>query len=100
MFRIAAALVLVLCLPLPAAAMGHGAEIFKAQGCRGCHSLAGVGGAIGPALDGVGKRLDQGQLRLQLVAPKTVNPASTMPAYTHLSAPDLQALLNYLAGLK
>jgi mono/diheme cytochrome c family protein len=100
MFRIVAVLVLFLFTPVSVMAAGHGAEVFKAQGCRGCHQLDGIGGSLGPALDKVGKRLDQERLRQQLRAPKEVNPSSIMPAYGHLTSADLQALIDYLQGLK
>jgi sulfur-oxidizing protein SoxX len=38
-------------------------------------------GAIGPALDGVGARVPEGELRLRLVDPAKFNPQSIMPAY-------------------
>jgi mono/diheme cytochrome c family protein len=100
MLHIVAALAVVLFTPMPLLAAGHGAEIFKAQGCRGCHQLQGIGGTIGPPLDGLGKRLDQKSLRQQLVTPKASQPASIMPAYGHLPPAELQALIDYLQGLK
>jgi mono/diheme cytochrome c family protein len=100
MLRAVATLVLVLLLPIDSMAAGHGAQVFNAQGCRGCHQLEGVGGSLGPALDKLGKRMDQERLRQQLIAPKEVKPASIMPAYGHLPPADLQALIEYLQGLK
>ena len=38
-------------------------------------------GDVGPPLDGVGARLTRGQIRLRVVDPTRVNPASVMPAY-------------------
>jgi mono/diheme cytochrome c family protein len=36
--------------------VGAGRALFDQYQCRGCHRLAGVGGEVGPALDGVGSR--------------------------------------------
>ncbi len=33
-----------------------GEILFRERGCKGCHKLAGVGGALGKALDGVGSQ--------------------------------------------
>lgn len=38
-------------------------------------------GAIGPPLDGVGRRYSAGELRLRIVDPKKLNPQTVMPAY-------------------
>lgn len=38
-------------------------------------------GAIGPDLTGVGSKLTEGQIRLRLVDPARLNPATVMPAY-------------------
>jgi sulfur-oxidizing protein SoxX len=38
-------------------------------------------GTIGPPLDGVGSRYTAAELRLRLVDPKMINPATMMPAY-------------------
>lgn len=53
--------------------------------CTICHRLPlpnrQFHGTVGPALDAVGARLDAGQLRLRIAAPKRLNPNSVMPAY-------------------
>jgi sulfur-oxidizing protein SoxX len=38
-------------------------------------------GTVGPPLDGIGSRASAGALRLRLVDPKVINPATIMPAY-------------------
>jgi quinoprotein glucose dehydrogenase len=42
---------------------------FEATRCTRCHALGGQGGNAGPALDGVGKRLDARALLVELVRP-------------------------------
>jgi mono/diheme cytochrome c family protein len=39
----------------------RGAQLFEAKGCRSCHRLSGLGGALGPALDNEGLKV-KGQL--------------------------------------
>ena len=70
------------------------------QGCKGCHSLDGMGGTFGPVLDGVGNRLTWEQLKQKLVYPKKSKPTSVMPDYRHLSTSELQLLTDYLAHLR
>lgn len=57
---------------------GERPEIFS-QVCTACHSLGGVGGAIGPALDGVGDKFDRGYLMRWIADPQAVKPGTTMP---------------------
>jgi sulfur-oxidizing protein SoxX len=62
-----------------------GARGDPARLCLLCHSgpfpEERFQGAIGPALDGVGARVPEGELRLRLVDPAKFNPQSIMPAY-------------------
>jgi len=52
--------------------------VFK-QTCTACHALDGSGGAVGPALDGVGARLDGDYLTRWLKDPASVKPGTKMP---------------------
>jgi sulfur-oxidizing protein SoxX len=53
--------------------------------CLVCHALPlpqrQFHGTVGPPLDGIGSRSNAGVLRLRLVNPKALNPATIMPAY-------------------
>ncbi|OAB54904.1 sulfur oxidation c-type cytochrome SoxX [Phormidium willei BDU 130791] len=53
--------------------------------CLSCHAMPipeqPFHGETGPALTGVGDRLDEGQLRLQVVNAHALNPQSMMPAF-------------------
>ena len=53
--------------------------------CTICHAMPlpqrEFHGTIGPPLDGIGSRATAGGLRLRLVDPKALNPATIMPAY-------------------
>jgi sulfur-oxidizing protein SoxX len=61
-------------------------------GCLSCHRIAALGGGsgvsayanqgdIGPGLDGVARRYDEGQLRQRVMDPKPFFPKTIMPAF-------------------
>jgi mono/diheme cytochrome c family protein len=62
--------------------------------CRGCHVIAGEGGAIGPALDGISDRAELEYVRSVIVAPATI-PGSIMP-HQPMSDGDLDRLARYV----
>jgi mono/diheme cytochrome c family protein len=45
----------------------HGATLFVQTGCQHCHTIQSLGGSKGPDLSGVGRRLDETQLRKQIL---------------------------------
>ena len=67
--------------------------------CVACHSVSGSGGAVGPALDGVGSRLTAAELDRWLKDPPAVKPGTAMPK---LDLPDAtrSELVQWLASLK
>ena len=87
--------------------------------CVLCHRVDGLEapfqGDLGPALDDVGARLGEGQIRLRIVDASTLNPATVMPPYyrvtgleqvaeehrgqTVLSAEEIEHLVAWLATL-
>jgi nitric oxide reductase subunit C len=67
--------------------------------CAGCHSLGGSGGNVGPALDGVGTRFSNAELRSWLSDPESVKPGTAMPNLA-LSEGQLDSLVNYLMQQK
>jgi len=75
-------------------------ELINSQGCKGCHTIEGSGGTLGPDLDGVGGRLSRQELRRALVAPAERNPDGLMPTFSHLDDQDLDALVDFLAKQK
>ena len=75
-------------------------NLIISQGCKGCHTLEGSGGNLGPELDKVGSRLTRVQIREKLLEPKTTNPDSLMPDFKHLTEEQLNALLDFLSQLK
>ena len=89
-----------------AAAIKKGQEIYAAQKCSICHSIAGQGSKTNP-LDGVGKKLSAADTKQWIVDPvgMTKKSGSTkkppMPArWAKLPAADLDALVAYMQSLK
>ncbi len=76
-------------LDAPLAAAGdavRGREVFVAREgghCVICHLAAGIvpAGDVGPALDGIARRLTPGQIRLRIVDITQVMPDAAMPAF-------------------
>lgn len=58
-----------------------GQRLFAEKGCIGCHSIGGVGGSIGPALDGVAERRDAEWLHKHFLDPQAMSPGSVMPQF-------------------
>lgn len=81
-------------------AMTPGAALFKGQGCIACHSIGGVGGDAGPALDDTGTRMTPEQIRQYIYDPASVNPQTNMPGYQEMTPSDLNALAEFLARRK
>ena len=80
------------------AAADQGGEVFAAQKCSLCHSIAGSGG--GEALDGVGARLKPDDMKKRIRSPRDVKAGSGMKAYPNLPEKDINNLVAYLLTLK
>jgi L-cysteine S-thiosulfotransferase len=96
---------------------GRGRDVLVSRqkgDCLSCHkvsalsSIAGQGG-IGPALDGVGSKYNEGQLREVLIEPKSYFPGTIMPSYYRppgsaeasvLTAVEIEDLVAYMRTLK
>lgn len=76
----------------------RGQEVYAAQHCSMCHSIAGKGNPKTP-LDDVGGRMSADDLKKYITAPKSVKADSKMKAYPTLPAADLDALVAYLKTL-
>jgi mono/diheme cytochrome c family protein len=88
-----------------ASAAAQGQQVFEAQKCSLCHSVAGKGNAKGP-LDGVGAKYSAADLKLWITDPATMSKkhnASRKPpmkSFASLPAADVDALVAYLQTLK
>jgi len=70
----------------------HGAALFNARGCEFCHTIAGQGGARGPELTHVAKRLSRAQ-----ILSRVLGGGGGMPAYAAtLSPAEVNALVTFL----
>jgi mono/diheme cytochrome c family protein len=85
-------------------ARAKGEQVYAAQKCSICHSIAGKGNVKGP-LDGVGSKLTPDELRLWIVDAKAMTAKTKAPRkpemrnYT-LPKEDLDALVAYMVSLK
>ncbi len=73
-----------------------GAELFRNQGCIGCHSFKGKGGQTCPDLTGVKGRRSDGWIREQIKDPSKHNPDTRMPTFGNLSYREISAIIRYL----
>ena len=77
---------------------GLGQRLFEQKGCIGCHSVAGKGGTVGPALDDVGLRRSPDWMVQHFRDPKVVSPGSVMPQFG-FTEDEARALTDFLVQL-
>ena len=89
-----------------AALVKKGQEIYTAQKCSTCHSIAGKGGKQSP-LDGVGKKLSADEIKAWITSPAEMTKKSgstkkpPMPnKWAKLPAAEVDALVAYMQSLK
>jgi mono/diheme cytochrome c family protein len=75
-----------------------GQQVYAAQHCSMCHSIAGKGNAKNP-LDDVGSKMTAEEIKKYITNPKSVKADSKMKAYPSLAGDDLDALITYLLTL-
>jgi len=78
---------------------GVGQRLFEQKGCIGCHSIAGKGGTIGPALDDVGLRRSPEWMIQHFREPKAVSPGTVMPQFG-FTEDEARALTDFLVHLR
>jgi ubiquinol-cytochrome c reductase cytochrome b subunit len=77
-----------------------GEELFKSQGCIGCHKVRGRGGSVGPELSGdTLKDRSRQWLMDQIRNPASHFPNSIMPPFKGLSNEQLDDLVSYLVSI-
>jgi len=74
-----------------------GAALFKENNCFDCHQIGGVGGTAGPALDTIGNKSTDEQIRAYISDPLVVNPYAQMPSFKSLPEADLRAISEFLS---
>lgn len=73
-------------------------QVFN-QLCVACHSIGGQGGAVGPALDGIGSRRDAAFLTKWIHDPQAVKPGTAMPKLP-LSEGQIDEIVAFLSHQK
>jgi len=74
----------------------QGALVLQDKQCRNCHSLDGVGGQRGPALDAIASRMTEDQIIRQVL-----QGGGNMPAYGNaLNPAETKALIRFLMTLR
>jgi mono/diheme cytochrome c family protein len=83
-----------------------GQEVYTAQKCQMCHSIAGKGAKANP-LDGVGTKLSADDIKHWIVNPtdaatkaKSTKKPPMPNKYSKLPAADIDALVAYMQSLK
>lgn len=109
MVRLALAVTFVAGLASVAAAQDavkKGQEVYTAQKCSMCHSIAGQGNKKFP-LDGIGGKLSAADIKEWIVNPDAMQakltgpkPVMKMKSFKSLPAADVDALVAYLGSLK
>jgi mono/diheme cytochrome c family protein len=85
--------------------LDKGMQVYAAQKCSLCHSIAGKGNKQHP-LDGVGTKVTADDMRKWITSPKEMEaklatkPKVPMKAFPNLPKADLDALVAYLQSLK
>lgn len=79
------------------APVSRGAEVFREQGCYGCHTIGKTGTPIATDLSRIGARMDEKALAAWLRDPALYRPTAHMPKI-QLSEAEVRALAAYLAS--
>jgi len=75
-----------------------GRRLVEEKGCMGCHTIAGKGGTVGPALDKVAERRTPEWIMEHFRNPQSVSPGSVMPQF-ELNEQQVRALTEFLLSL-
>lgn len=76
----------------------EGQRLYSSLRCQSCHSIAGKGGIIAPALDAVGSRKNKEWLIDHFKNPQKVSPGSVMPNFGLLDI-EINNLVVYMSSL-
>ena len=75
-----------------------GAVLYQQSNCGGCHMVNGVGGKIGPSLNGISSRRTESWATEHFFNPEKLSPGTPMPSY-RFSQPEVQNIVSYLFTL-
>lgn len=82
---------------IPSAEQGQ--RLFVQKGCIGCHSVGGMGGKVGPALDDVAVRRTPEWIMQHFRDPQSVTPGSVMPKFGFTET-EARALTEFVLHLR
>jgi len=74
------------------------AQTYVVGACASCHKVNGIGGGVGPSLNGLSGRRSKEWIKAHFAAPQQLSPGSIMPPY-HFSPPEENRLIAYLLSL-
>lgn len=72
-------------------ALAH--KLLNSQGCKACHALKGDGGKEAASFEDIRQRLSWAEIRQQLVNPEGTHANGRMRDFSHLSEPEIEALI-------
>src|SRR3954452_6944642 len=75
-----------------------GSQVFVSNSCGSCHKVNGVGGDIGPKLNGLASRRSRSWIEEHFETPQKRSPGSVMPPF-HWPPAQRAALTDYLLSL-
>lgn len=75
-------------------------RLIEALGCRGCHQIQGYGGSLAANLTDVGNRLTAAEIDAILSSHIATRSGNFMPAYSTLTAEEIEQLSSYLYHLR
>lgn len=99
----------VLAAQAPDAKVAAGQKIYDTEKCNTCHQIKGVGGKLSTALDTVGSKFSEADIRKWLTTPAAMEAKlpkkPAMPMSTYLKShklvdADVDALTAYMLSLK
>ena len=74
------------------------AQTYVVGACASCHKINGIGGGVGPSLNGLVNRRSKEWIKAHFVTPQQLSPGSIMPPY-HFSPTEEKKLITYLLSL-
>jgi len=84
---------------IPPSTVTLGEQIYRDQGCYGCHTMGKTGTPIAPDLSKIGAKHDRAYLEKWLRNPASQRPSAHMPRI-EMSESDASALAAYLSSLR
>jgi ubiquinol-cytochrome c reductase cytochrome b subunit len=78
--------------------VADGAAVYQKSFCSACHAINGVGGKVGPPLNGLAGRRTEAWTKEHFINPQKMSPGTSMGAYKFSNA-DMDNIVSYLFTL-